>query len=590
MTSTSDSSQTDRVRWTRRTFLRSVGLAGLSVATASLAAACAPIGTPESKPAVPAATSAPAAAAKPTEAPKPADASKPAAPVAQAPAATSAPAESKPAEAAKPAAPAAQAPAAGKAGGVLRLIQTSDVAPREPHLRLGSNGPIYLAVWDTLITYDKNVKPRPALAERFDWSSDFKTLTLKLRDGVKFHSGRPLTSEDVEFCITRIREPAVGSQMRGASMQITKIERPDTLTISLGFDKPYRAIFDMLDGMVIVDRETVGDAGGGKVIGTGPYTWKEWSPNEKAVLEKNPSYWKSGEPLLDRIEITVISDVQSMGVQFEAGAYDLALKPSAQDYGRLSKDGRFKGTVMDTGDSFYYVAADVKVPPLDKKEVRQAINYAVNRERFISTVGSGISEPANLPWPNGSPAFDAAQNSTVKFDLDKAKALLAQAGVGSGLELPITFNTQVTATNGKLAELLQADLATIGVKLTIKSLENTVFQQTLNEAKFGGLFTHGHGFSNESPEALFVQAFPFRKQNASNFTSPDFARLADAMQDETDPAKLKAIYSDMNKLLLDESFIMDVATNPAYFLTRQNVQNVDFTLIDWMNFNRTTVS
>ena len=138
--------------------------------------------------------------------------------------------------------------------------------------------------------------------------------------------------------------------------------------------------------------------------------------------------------------------------------------------------------------------------------------------------------------------------------------------------------------------MLQSDLATIGVKLTVKSLENTVFQQTLNEAKFGGLFTHGHGFSNESPEALFVQAFPFRKQNASNFTSPDYARLADAMQDETDPAKLKSIYTDMNKLLLDESFIMDVATNPSYFLTRQNVQGIEFTLQDWLSFHRATVA
>src|SRR5581483_11217888 len=221
--------------------------------------------------------------------------------------------------------------------------------------------------------------------------------------------------------------------------------------------------------------------GGGKVVGTGPFTWKEWSPNEKAILERNPNYWRRGEPLLDRIEITVIGDVQSLGVQFEAGAHDLALRPSAQDFARLRQDARFRGTVMDTGDSFYYVAADVTVPPLDKKEVRQAINSAINRDRFVQTVGRGISEPSNLPWPKGSPAYDAALDSTIHFDLERAKALLAQAGVGTGLELPITFNTQVTATNGKLVELLQADLATIGVKLAVKSLENTVFQQTLNE-------------------------------------------------------------------------------------------------------------
>src|SRR6185369_5438865 len=156
---------------------------------------------------------APAAAASPVAGASPAAAGSPVATGAQAPAV------------------AAQAPAtAGKPGGTLRLIQTSDVAPREPHLRLGSNAPIYLAVWDTLISYDRNVKPQPVLAEKWDWSPDFKTLTLKLRDGVKFHSGRAFTAEDVEFCVTRVKEPAVGSQMRGSAMQITKIERPDPLT------------------------------------------------------------------------------------------------------------------------------------------------------------------------------------------------------------------------------------------------------------------------------------------------------------------------------------------------------------------------
>ncbi len=142
--------------------------------------------------------------------------------------------------------------------------------------------------------------------------------------------------------------------------------------------------------------------------------------------------------------------------------------------------------------------------------------------------------------------------------------------------MPITYNTQRTSTVGKMIEIFQSDLAKIGVKLNIQTQENTVFQQTLNEAKFPGLFAHGHGFSNLMPVSLFLQAFPFRKENASKFTSPDYARLVDAMQAEGDAAKLKSLYGEMNKLLLAEAFNLEISTNPSLFVTTSKVREVGY--------------
>jgi peptide/nickel transport system substrate-binding protein len=325
------------------------------------------------------------------------------------------------------------------------------------------------------------------------------------------------------------------------------------------------------------------------VGGTGPFVWKEWAPNEKVVLEKNPRYWQSGAPLLDRIEATIIGDIQAMAVQFEAGAQDVALRVTAQDFTRLKNDPKFRAEVMESGSGYLYVAADVTVPPLDKKEVRQAINHAINRERFVQTALSGIGRATTLPWPTFSPAYDAALDGGIRYDLERTKALLAQAGVAGGFELPITFNTQRTATNGKLVEILQADLAQIGIRVTPQSLENSVFQRTLNEGKFGGLFSHSHGFSNRTPAALFVQAFPFRKQNASNFSSPEFTRIVDGMQAEADEAKLRALYGEMNRLLLDEAFIMDVSTDPGNFVAKASVQDIDYSLQEWWVLHRASV-
>src|SRR3712207_1566022 len=161
--------------------------------------------------------------------------------------------------------------------------------------------------------------------------------------------------------------------MRGASTLIKTIERPDRHTISLGFEAPYRAIFDMLDTLLIVDRETVGDLGSGKVIGTGPFTWQEWAPNERVVLEKNPRYWQSGTPLVDRVETTVIGDIQSMAVQFEAGQQDVALRVSAQDFVRLRNDPKYRAVVMESGSGYLYVRSEE--PRLNSSHAN--ISYAV---------------------------------------------------------------------------------------------------------------------------------------------------------------------------------------------------------------------
>lgn len=577
----------------RRSFLQRLGVGALGLAAVTLVQGCG--GASPTATTAPAPSTAPAASAAASTVP--AASAAPSAAASAAPsAAASAAASSAPASAAASSAPSAAASAAasaapaGKPGGRLRVIQLNDVAPREPHLSLGVNAAIQIAVWDTLVRYDANIQPQPVLAESWSWSADYKTLTMKLRKGVKYHSGREFTADDVEFNILRVREAAVGSQMRGPSGQIATIAKPDPNTIVFTFNAPYLAVFDMFDTMVMLDKDTVPQLSSGKVIGTGPFVWKEWTPNTKVVLEKNPNYWQSGAPLLDRIEITIVGDVQSLGVQLEAGQQDLAFGVSSQDFVRLRGDNRYTAIANDAVGGNFYLAANVTVPPLDKKEVRLAIHHALDRERAVRTALSNVGVPALLPWPKGSPAYDEALNQTIKFDLDKAKSLLTQAGLGSGFEIPITYNTQRTATVGKMIEVFQPDLAKIGIKLNIQTQENTVFQQTLNEAKFPGLFAHGHGAANLTPVTLFLQAFPFRKENASKFTSPDYTRIVDAMQAEGDQTKLKALYNEMNKLLLAEAFNLIISTNPALSVTSAKVLSLGTTANNWWDFRRTSLA
>ena len=221
--------------------------------------------------------------------------------------------------------------------------------------------------------------------------------------------------------------------------------------------------------------------------------------------------------------------------------------------------------------------------------MRQAIILAINRDRFVQTVLSGAGRATNLPWSKGSPAYDAAVDQTIKFDLERAKSLLAQAGVPNGFEVPIAVNSQRTATNGKLVEIIQADLARIGIRITADVQENTIFQKNLNDRTFKGLFTHGHGGSNLSPSTMFVQVFPFRKENASGFKSPEYDRLIDAMSGETNEQRLKTLYTDMNRFLLDQAFVMEVAFAPTLHIARSNVKGVEQSPTSIWELNRVTV-
>jgi peptide/nickel transport system substrate-binding protein len=473
------------------------------------------------------------------------------------------------------AAPATKPPAgAPKTGGKLRFAMATDLDQGVEAARLGNAyTPSVFMMFDTLTAYDAQRKPLPLLAESWDWSTDNKTLKLNLRKGVTFHSGREFTSDDVKYNMMRVREPA-HMQLGGMSNWYT-FETPDKSTIILKSDQPRPLAFDFLEYLNITDKDLAeGPDAKSKAGGTGPFKLVEWVSGDHVSLTRNQNYWQSGKPYLDEVNVAIVKDPEAMSLQLDSGALDAIYAPPLQNGGRWQKDPEFQVLVDDPNGYFFTAAVNVAKPPFDNKKVRQAINYAIDRKRFADTTLLKLGGPGqDLPWPAGAPADEPSKQQKYAFDLDKARSLLAEAGVAN-LTFDLTFLT-IPAELGQLAQILASDLGKIGVKLNLVPLETPTylartaahdFQITLQNALF----------SHMEPGTMFNLSGLYRPAplGTTSFGSDQYTKLIAASQNEPDLAKRKQVFSDLNDLFLDECFVMPLALQPVYIVARSNVKNI----------------
>jgi peptide/nickel transport system substrate-binding protein len=532
---------------TRRVALRMLGLG----AAAGLLAACGPNAPAASSP-----TSAPAA---PAPAPTAAAASG-ATPAAAAPAATTV-------SAAQPAA--ASASGQPKRGGSLRVGQIQDAARLDGQLVTAVD-----ATWmpyDRLTTYDANLKPQPMLAESWEFSNDFKQLKLSLRKGVQFHSGRELTSDDVKWNLMHVQDPKVAA---GAlilqSKWYTDVETPDKYTIILGSEQPRPATFDFFEYFDIVDSETA-DAMQ-TLVGTGPFKFVEWAQGDHLLFTRNPNYWQPGLPYLDEVRFFIEKDGQAMMVQLEAGSLDVADAAPLQDFARLAKDPGYTQWTVPANTNV--IGVNTTKPPTDNKLVRQALSYALDRSRIVSTIYLGTGTPEALPWEMNSLAYNAAKNNANAYDLDKAKSLLAQSGLSNlAFDLVTTIGTQETDA---LAQLYQASLAQLGITVTIKPYDTATYLDQINNHKYTGAYIGSIAYAAMEPVTRMANSRHLDPSGNSNtgYTSPEYVQLFNAASSEPDNAKRKAIYEQVNDLYLDGAFVNSIASAPSRMLTKSYVKDI----------------
>src|ERR1051326_2390442 len=317
-------------------------------------------------------------------------------------------------------------PTGPRRGGGLRISQSSDIAPPGmPHLINPFNFVLYPLVYDTLLAYDAQLQPRPRLATSWQWSADARQITLQLRQGVKFHSGGPLTSVEIKTNLEHLRDPTVGSQWMSYANQM-QIDASDPATLVINFDAPSKSSLDALASTFIADPATLDST---KFVGTGPFRFREWIQGDHLTFDRNPDYWQPGKPYVDEVVLQVQPDLQSSLIGLESGSLDWLRNVAGNDARRLQADPTYQ--VLETGsggNSFVVVMLDTSVPALADRRVRQAFSYAVNRQRMVDSALAGYGRPASTCWPPQALGYDASQDHMYSYDLDQARQLLQTVG------------------------------------------------------------------------------------------------------------------------------------------------------------------
>jgi peptide/nickel transport system substrate-binding protein len=254
--------------------------------------------------------------------------------------------------------------------------------------------------------------------------------------------------------------------------------------------------------------------------------------------------------------------------------------PLVDDYVRLKSDSTYQAVIHPASGTFYQIGFNCARAPFDDKRVRQAFNYAMDRKRFAETVMKGTAEPINLPWASTSPAYDASRNSVYTYDLDKARALLKEAGVGK-FETGILVNGIGAPQMLSFSQIFQDSLAQIGVTLKLQNVEPAIWVDTLINKKpdYTGMWAGTDQIAQLHPSTLFQLSPGWRLQNNhSAFTHDTWTSLVNSALQETDPTRQKQVYGQLNDFILDQSFSVPIATYPITVLMNAKVKNVVYQL------------
>ncbi len=376
-----------------------------------------------------------------------------------------------------------------KQGGRMIVTYKDDVSTLDPAIGYDwQNWSMIKSLFNGLMDYKPGTTELTLdLAESMDISEDGLTYTFKLRDGVKFHNGRTLTADDVKYSIERTVNPATQSPGQGFFGMIagfdeaapgnaeglSGIEVLSPTEIRFTLSRPDATFLHVLaiNFAFAVPKEEVAKHGadfGKNPVGTGAYRMAEWSLGQRVRFERNADYYQDGLPKLDEIVFEVGQEPLVALLRLERGEVDIlgdGIPPAkflqVKD-DPANADKIVEGGQLHTG----YVTMNVKMAPFDNKDVRQAVNMAINKDRIIRMI-NGRAVPAGQPLPPAMPGFDKAYDG-YPFDPAGAKAKLADAGFGDG------FTTELfvmnTDPNPRIAQAIQQDLAAIGIKAEIKSL------------------------------------------------------------------------------------------------------------------------
>lgn len=434
----------------------------------------------------------------------------------------------------------------------LVMARSADTTGLDPHTQTAfASFRLLELIYEPLVNLDPDLNIIPALSESWTFADDARMLTLNLRQGVKFHDGSDFTAEDVKASFERILNEETGAATRSNFLSIDTIDTPDDFTVVFNLteaDVPILGAMASLNAAIVPSEMVASGDFASQAIGTGPFKLESWVPEETTQLSANADWWGDG-PFVDGIEIRIIPDEASILAALRAGEIDFALLNDPLVATLLIDD---PSVVLNRVPAIAYHVLQLNAarPPLDKLEVRQAISCAIDRQEVLDTASLGEGQ---VTGPLTIPAFQlpASEYFCYEKDLDKARELMAQAGMDDGFTLKMIAANAEPPTALSEAQSIQAQLAEIGITVEIESLELSVYVDRWLAADFESAVALNGG--RPDPYTMYSRYWT-KTGNLNTVAGYIDDTLDDLMAQgkaETDPQKRFAIFAEFQKHLVE---------------------------------------
>ena len=472
-------------------------------------------------------------------------------------------------------------------------IQTADVQKTSKDYTVPTN--IYDRLVEIEVDDQGTSKIVPSLAEDWDISGDGLEYTFHLRQGVKFQNGNDFTAEDVVYTFNRLLTVQGGvntellDQVKGAAELIEGsadtlegVEAVDDYTVKVTLKEPFAAFLSCLTapGLSIYDSEATEAAGDqfgmdpAVTVGTGPFKFAGWTFNDQLVLEKNEDYWK-GAPELPGVVIKIIPDTETQTMMFESGELDLIDLDFVTDAADRFLETYPDQIVQGPRVGITYFTMNFNIEPFQDVKVRQAVQMAIDRQAILDALYGGRGQVEHGIYPFGLIGFNDGKNK-ISYDPEGAKALLTEAGYGSGFTMELAADASASDTVTMALEIIKEQLAEAGIHAEIKNYDESTWLETRKAGELGSFMSTWTADFNDPENFIYTFFGNEEKTRIRSINYPDTAvmsRVSKARGIVNEDERLAEYQALEEKLIHEDAAWVPMYSRMHLWAVSKRVQN-----------------
>lgn len=448
------------------------------------------------------------------------------------------------------------------------------------------SGSVQRTMMEGLFGFDKEMKVIPLLAESYEANDDATEFVLKLKEGVKFSDGTEWNADAAKVNFDRLADQEQGLKRNSLFKVVKTTEKLGDYEIKITLSEPFGAFINTLAhpaALMISPKalETYGKEVSQNPVGTGQYTFKEWKPGESLTIEANKDYW-NGAPEFTSITFKPVTENGTRISMLKAGDADFIFPVPTEQIEALKSEDSIEVTTLPS-IIVRYMTLNTEKPPFDNVKVRQALNYAIDKDAYSKVVYDGFTAPMDSLIA-GNVQFHSGQEP-YEYNVEKAKELLKEAGYENGFETSIWSNN--STTNIKATQFIQQQLGEIGVKVKVENMEIGTLDEKITGYAEGtpgkdvGVEMYMIGWSPSTGDADWglrplaaAESFPPVSYNISYYNNPEFDKAIYEALKTADNDKRNAAYEKAQKIVWEDAPMVYLTVDETSFASRNNISGV----------------